>query len=62
MAWLVVSLLVEGNHIANVLNTDTIVRIGPRADGCYIRLSDGSTIECSDDFKQLVSELQKMKG
>jgi hypothetical protein len=64
MYWLLVKLeAFDGNHVDNLINVDTIVRIGPRANGSsYMRFVDGSSVDLVDNFLQLKSELTKAKS
>jgi hypothetical protein len=62
MAWLAVKINVPGqSSVDNVVNTDTIVRFGPRGDGSYMRFVDGSSIELLDAYVELIEEIQKIK-
>jgi hypothetical protein len=61
MYWLAVKIDVEGRPVNNIINVDTVVRFGPRPDGSYMKLLDGSTVDLLDTYPQLIEALIKAK-
>lgn len=45
---------VPEHTVDNVVNIDTIVRIGRLLNGCYIKTMDGNSIEVVDKFEEVV--------
>lgn len=62
MAWLQVKVIVGAETIDNIINVDSIVRIGPNYPGsCYIHTIDGQSVSIAEDFNQLVKSIFKAK-
>lgn len=61
MPWMKVSVVVDGGSpIANVINTDSIARFGPTADGgSYIKFTDGTSIHVSDPMSEITEVVLK---
>jgi len=55
MPWMDVQIEVEGQpSVENIVNTEHIVRVGPRhPSGSYIRLADGTAINVTDPFEEI---------
>lgn len=57
MPWMDVVVIHEnGDTVDNVINTDTIVRFGQRAEGgTFIRFVDGSTVQVADPMDEILN-------
>ena len=53
MAWINVNIWVDNQDVPNVINIDTIVRIGPAVHGTHIHFIDGTAINVTDDFHEI---------
>ncbi len=68
MAWMRVSLRVraqgtEPEHtVDNVVNMDTITRVGRFLDGSYIRTMDGNSFEVVDSYESIVASILKAES
>lgn len=55
MPWMKVMIDVDGNPpVENVINTDTIIRFGPRGTGSYIKFMDGTSIQVLDPMSEII--------
>jgi hypothetical protein len=61
--WIAVKqITLEGKQIDNIANIDTIVRVGPRGSGSYIKFLDGNSIDVTDSFQEIAEILLKAEG
>jgi hypothetical protein len=63
--WMAVKQRIIGSQqppVDNILNIDTIVRIGPNSLGCYIKFLDGSEISVADGFQEIAAVLLQAQG
>jgi hypothetical protein len=61
--WIAIKqITLEGKQIDNIANIDTIVRVGPRGSGSYIKFLDGNSIDVVDSFQEIAEVLLKAQG
>ncbi len=63
MSWMDVEIEVVGREpVKNVINTEAIIRFGPRLNGTYVRLVDGSSIDVLDSFEEILQAVLKAQS
>jgi len=61
MAWASVEIVVPDGLVKNVINLDTVCRIGQKDVGSYIHFVDGTSIDVTDHIEDLIEVLRKTK-
>lgn len=62
MLWIAVKVDVSTGPVDNTINVETITRFGPRLNGSYVKLVDGSSVELVDSYEELLEEIKKTVG